>query len=216
MSEEERLAKAKQKLLDMNRKVQRAKNISEKRQTKNEEIKQSKETPTKKKESGANDYLFELTEKMINLGVFSEEEVTKYVERVEKFSKMSDTDLENNQKKIQTAIKKINKSIQFLNDPKKATETPKIEKQAKIEKPQENEEETKQNQELSYSDIAKGRQSPMVRKNMIQVPQGDTQVSKTPSKIPKPQIKKKPKADDKIQATGAGAQFLASLADDLN
>ena len=214
MSEDERLAKAKQKLVDMNKKVQRAKVISEKHHIyKNEEPQPT--IPRQKQESPSSDYLFELTETLINLEIFTEDEVTEYVKKVEKLAKLTDSELENNEKKNRTALKKINKSIQFLNDPSHGQQTtPKTVKQ-KDQTEELQESESKPNQGPSYSDIAKGRQSPMPRKVSMPVTPTKETVSQTPSKIPKPTKKKTPK-NDKIQATGAGAKFLASLADDLN
>ena len=215
-TEEERLAKAKRKLLDMNKKVQRAKIISEKHQVGQNKNEAEPQEIKPKKKTESSDYLFELTEGMINIG-FSEEEVTNYIEKVEKLSKISDSELEKQEKNIHKDIKKINKSIQFLKDPKSAevaSETASVKSEISV-KDSSPDTLPPLKQGPRYSDMIKGRQSPMIQRNLPSlISPKETNVSKTPSKIPKPP-KNKPKDADMVQATGAGAQFLASLADDL-
>lgn len=220
MSQNELLSKAKQKLQEMNKKVHNAAKISDKHRL-NKAGNDTPKVQTKQKFNKA-DYLFELTEKMVADG-FDADEVTKYIEKLEKLSEKSEQHLENNEITVTKEIKKINKSLrQFLNPADKSSEASSVisseeNNKSSIDNKTPHKEEQnlhKQDEGPSYSELARRKSTPTPKKTPEQ---RESKIPHyTPTKIPKHKEKQpvQPEPNDDVQMTGAGAQFLASLACD--
>ena len=205
--EQERLERAKQKLLKMNQKVQHAQNISKKRTpVKGPPPREEKVAKTPQK-SGTT-YVFELTEAMLADG-FDEEEVVRYVEQVEAESKASEIELDQRELAVKADLKKISRAIERIKNPKAPASPVKPRK----ERPREDERPATSVDSPGYSAIHQTRKSP---KNEVK----RAQIAVTPKKAPiSPPKKTSPRktsdADTPaVKATGAGAKFLADLADD--
>jgi len=179
-SEAERLEMAKQKLIQMNMKVQRAAAISKKHVLK----KKTDPEPIIKKIDKPNEFIFELTESLVEEG-FNDEEVVEYIEKVEVLSTCNFSDLE---QKEQILIKEIRKMSVEMNQ-KLYPKEPSV----KSFEP-----------ELAPKEEEKPKQSP--QKSKIPVP--------SPIKSTKKKVLDNEQPE--VQATGAGAQFLASLVSDLS
>ena len=202
------------------------------------------------------DYCFELTEKMIEQG-FSEEEVTKYISKLENLVKTND--LEKRENKIKADLKKINLTIKELERNKNSKPNkPKIpQKQEQIlefqiddfMKPPPFIEDDSYIKDIQTNDNedndngkAQEKQKPTSLPQLKPLP-GYADLSRyrngngnanangnhpgnvlIPGKSPRifnplvggKRISKIPAKNQLVKATGAGAQFLASLADDLN
>lgn len=198
MNEQERLEKAREKLLKMNQKVQHAQNISKKRTSvKASAVKEEK--PAKQ----TNTYVFELTESMLIDG-FDENEVVKYVELVETEAKSTSLDLDQREIQIQAELKKINRAIDRIRNPKVAEspEPGKVKKAKEVPKDEE-----KVPSSPGYAELHAARMNP---KNEVK----KAAVASTPKKSVKKEAKSKPGETPAVQATGAGAKFLADLVND--
>ena len=123
-SEEERLAKAKEKLLAMNKKVQHATVSNKQRlmgkqngsrspryQNPENHVISPRMQEQQQRQQKQSDYFFQLTESMIGQG-FTEEEVSKYTIKLEQMLKSND--LEAKEAKAKKDIKKINAAINDL------------------------------------------------------------------------------------------------------
>lgn len=210
----ERLLKAKQKLMEMNKKVQNATKISDKHRI-NKADNDVPKAQNKQKFNKA-DYLFELTEKMV-LDGFDADEVTKYIEKLEKLSEKTESHLESNEVTIAKEIKKINKEHRRLVNPEKTSETASIisseETKSNDTKSPHKEDQVKQPETPGYSELAKRKSTPTTKKTE----QRESKIPQyTPTKKQKPKDKAPPQQDsnEAVEMTGAGAQFLASLACD--
>lgn len=221
-TEQERLEKAKQKLMIMNKKVLHAQNISKKRNTKKPELEPMSPAPSppqpRPKQNFSNTYLFELTESMIMDG-FSEEEVSQYVKRVENDSKCTDLELDQHELLINAELKKINRNIRRIKDPK--PETPqKNEPEDEIEK----DDSDSSPKQKGYAEIqmARNGQEPEKQEKIQNQPEEDKKRSSSTKQTPKrsklPARKKNSDSNNPgtpaVQATGAGAKFLADLLND--
>ena len=230
-TEQERLEKAKQKLMIMNKKVLHAQNISKKRNTKKPELEPLSPAPSpppaaRPKQNFSNTYLFELTESMIMDG-FSEDEVAQYVKRVENDSKCTDLELDQHEILLNAELKKINRNIRRIKDPK--PETPqKNEVEDEAEKDDsDNNSESKDSspKQKGYAEIqmARNGQEPE-KQDKAQNQPSEEDKKRSPSSKQTPKRSKLParkKNSDSntpgtpaVQATGAGAKFLADLLND--
>jgi hypothetical protein len=194
--EQDRLEKAKQKLMTMNRRVQNAQNLSKKRLAKPLE---PMEAPAPAKPPSTL-YIFELTESLLADG-FSEDFVAEYVGRVESDAKLSEIDLDQRDLALQAEVKKINRAIARITNPKPpADASPK-------EAPPPPDLSPDSSPSAGYAGMRQARQSPPTppKKN----------VPLTPKKPEKERKKKEAKTDEVVvKATRAGAKFLADLMGD--
>jgi hypothetical protein len=201
-TEQERMERARQKLLNMNRKVQRAQDISKKRQPLKplESASPPPAAPPPPPKPPTSTYIFELTESLLADG-FTEDEVVQYVALVEQDSKCSDIDLDQRELVIQAEVKKINRAIARIKDPKPPTSP-----------------EAPPAKEPSESDVAPAQADYAEIRQARQNPSATTVARKAPLSPHKPDKKMiAPKAEPErpaVKATGAGAKFLADLADD--
>ena len=255
-NENERFLKAREKLLEMNRKAQIATNINRRhlnspRQNQKPQLSPRAQQQLQKQQKQT-DYCFELTEKMVEQG-FSEEEVTKYISKLENLIKTND--IEKREAKVKADLRKINLSIKELerakNDkPKKPKPKQKVDpndffKESDFMKPApfvEDESFIKDTQEDAaehYEDVQE-KQKPPALPQLKPLP-GYADISRyrngnancgtshpgnalIPGKSPRivnphvagKRISKIPAKNQFVKATGAGAQFLASLAEDIN
>lgn len=225
-TEQERLERAKHKLMIMNKKVINAQNMSKKRNIKKAELEplsplssspRQQSNPTK---TSANTYFFELTESMIVDG-FSETEVSEYVKQVEIESRSTDLELDQHEIQINQELKKINRLIKRIKDPK-IPATPKTvnDSQDDISEAQINSPDSKDPSQKSYLEIQKSRMPQEPEKILIKPPEDEKKKlagKPTPkrSKLPtkKKEIMESQGESPAIQATGAGAKFLADLLD---
>ena len=229
-TEQERLLKAKQKLLNMNKKVLHAQNISKKRTPKKPDLDPLSPPPPKPSNKGStpSTYLFELTESMIVDG-FTEEEVSNYVKLVEAESKCTDLELDQHEISVNSEIKKINRTIKRIKDPKGPNETPANEKNhagddsnnaddAKAK--QVNNSKQKNTKQPGYAEIQKARG---VANQMEKEREKEKELQRSPEQIKKSYVSPTPKKSKlparkkdspAIQATAAGAKFFADLAND--
>lgn len=225
-TEQERLEKAKQKLMIMNKKVLHAQNISKKRNTKKPELEPMSPapSPSRPKQAFSNTYLFELTESMIMDG-FSEDEVAQYVKRVENDAKCTDLELDQHEILINAELKKINRNIRRIKDPK--PETPQKneteDEPEKYDSDNNNESKDSSPKQKGYAELQLariGQEPDKQEKNQIQPPEDDKKRSPSSKQTPKrsklPTRKKNSDTPDTpaVQATGAGAKFLADLLND--
>jgi hypothetical protein len=189
-TEQERLEKAKEKLMLMNRKVQNAQILSRKRlAAKPGDSPDTRPPPPK---LASNTYIFELTEALLADG-FAEDVVVRYVEQVEADSKASDLELDQRELAIQAELKKINRAIARIKDPKP------IPPPSPAEPPQK---EPAADSPVGYAGLRQARQNP-------------SPVKKLPPITPKKRERKKEEPPEEeppeVKATGAGAKFLADL-----
>lgn len=226
-TEQERLERAKQKLMIMNKKVLHAQNISKKRNTKKPELEplSPASPPGQSKQNVTNTYLFELTESMIMDG-FSESEVADYVKRVENDAKCTDLELDQHEISINAELKKINRTIRRIKDPK--PDTPKkneIEDEGE-KSDNDNDAGTKESpaRQKGYAELQMARMGQEPEKQEKAAPQNPEEDKKrspsnkqTPKRSKLPSRKKTldPNSETPaVQATGAGAKFLADLLND--
>ena len=205
--EQERLERAKQKLLKMNQKVQHAQNITKKRTPVKAAPARAEEKPQQPAQKSGATYIFELTEAMLADG-FDEEEVSRYVEKVEAESKASEIELDQRELAIKTELKKITRAIELIKNPKAPSSPDKPRK----EKPKDDEKPAASADTPGYSAIHQTRKSP---KNEVK----QARIAVTPKKPETTPKKTSPrKRSDAevpaVKATGAGAKFLADLACD--
>jgi hypothetical protein len=189
ISEQERLERAKMKLLHMNRKVQHARNLSKKHPP----LPPLGDPPSDPKPI-ANTYIFELTESMLADG-FSEGEVARYAELVERDSRCSELELDQRELAVQAELKKVARAIVRIKDPK----------------PRSARDRAPSVVELSESAVPDGS-----RYADIHQPRNEKQPTPVAKKAA-PIQKKKKNADVEtpgVRATGAGAKFLADLIGD--
>jgi hypothetical protein len=182
-TEQERMERARQKLLSMNRKVQHAQSISKKRQPLRP-LESVSPPPVAPPRPPTSTYIFELTESLLADG-FGEDEVVDYVAHVEHDSKCSDIDLDQRELALQAEVKRINRAIGRIKDPKPPPTEPSESDIAPAQS--------------GYADIRQARQ-----KATASPQKPDTKVI-----APKPQPER-----PVVKTTGAGAKFLADLADE--
>jgi hypothetical protein len=189
-SEQERLDKAKEKLTNMNQRVQNAQNLAKKRTAKPVE---ALEPPIPAKPE-LTTYIFELTESLVADG-FPEDVIAKYVSQIETDSRLSDLDLDQRELTLQAELKKINRAITRITDPKPPAKQPNSPNDASPEP----------SAVPGYAVMHQARQNPQ----------------SPPKKVP-PVTPKKPEKAKKesglpeegaVKTTGAGAKFLADLVD---
>lgn len=217
---DEQLEKAKKKQIEMQKKITKATNLSKKHNA----IKKTEEESIKKPKPI--DYLFEMSEQLIESG-FDDNEVSNYMSMVENYMKQSEVYIFDRVKTLEKEIRKLNKTLNRIdnNQADNQSSTTEIQQENDMEKEHDGQEQEKvgvkssfQNQSsLSYVDIARYRQNPEKRKENL--------VNKfiTPKK-PKGERKKlnsEKKSDHSnepyaVEATGAGTNFLSMLAEDVD
>jgi hypothetical protein len=198
LSEQERLDKAKAKLMNMNKRVQNAQNLSKKRVVRQLEPLD----PPKPANPPASTYIFELTESLIADG-FSEELVSQYVGQVESEAKQTDLDLDQRELVLQAELKRINRMIARIRDPKPPPAEP-----ASKEPPAPMDPTPESSPPSGYAGMRQARQNPM------SPPKKVTVVTPKKPEREKKKMKEVVPEEGAIKATGAGAKFLADLMDD--
>ena len=103
------LAKAKAKMERMNQKVKKAQSISKRHTQVQPEGEQKKEDPKI-------DYIFELTEQLVELGL-KDTEIAEYLEKVDSLSTKGVIELDNRETKQKAKLKQINRQIKRLLNP---------------------------------------------------------------------------------------------------
>jgi hypothetical protein len=193
-SEQDLLEKAKQKLSDMNKRAQKARNMSKNRpgpRASEADLQAPVPAPV------SNTYLFELTESML-ADRFSEDDVVRYVAWVESDSKLSDLELDQRELSVQAELKRINLAIKRIKEPRAAKEGE--------DGSQGHDGDPASPGPAGYAGIHQARQNPAVAKKKL-----SPGAAKKPAKV-KPE---KPEwvgpGDGEIKATGAGAKFLEDL-----
>jgi hypothetical protein len=192
-SEQDLLEKAKQKLSDMNRKAQQARNMSKNRpgpKASEADVQLPLPAPV------SNTYLFELTESML-ADRFSEDDVVRYVALVESDSKLSDLELDQRELNVQAELKRISLAIKRIKEPRAAKEG----------------EDGSQGHDgdlaagpSGYAGIHQARQNPVVAKK-----KSSPGAAKKPAKVKVEKPEWVSPGDGEIKATGAGARFLEDL-----
>ena len=259
-TEEERLLKAKEKLLEMNRKAQKAtysnlqrnqgKPKSPRFPQQQEPLLSPRMQQIKERAKKRSDCIFALTEQMLEQG-FSGEEVSKYTQKLENLVGCSD--LEKKEAIIKKDIKKINNAINDLHQ-KKSSKRTKPKPQTHIQElmiefteddfkkppPFVDDESFLQMQALVDSQnerslhsadqprlrplpqlepLYQHHEAPKPRNGSANGSQHYVLIPGNSPRIINPHIKKvsriPTKSQPQIKATGAGAAFLASLADEL-
>jgi hypothetical protein len=193
LSEQDRLERAKLKLLSMNRKVQHAQSISKKRPSLPPLDDPARSPPRPSPPT----YVFELTESMLADG-FSEDRVLRYAALVERDSKCTDLDLDQRELALQAELKRINRAIARIRDPRRAAPRAATPPAADPEPAASG----------GYAETREARS------------QGRGQARPPPaSREAAPAVRKRPPApahEAGVRATGAGAKFLADLMGDAD
>ncbi|KAH0794856.1 hypothetical protein GPJ56_001249 [Histomonas meleagridis] len=202
----------------MNKKVHHAQDISKKHSVQKNRENNTPKDPIKHPEP--NLYLFQITESLLSIG-FTEEEIQKHISNVEAKSKKNILELQQKETETNNEIKKINRAIRNIKKPKpreiKSAQTIQSDDSISTARSTHSESpssarKTETTSVQSYAEIQKSRQNPTPsspkRKSMIPTPKKP----KTP--ITASKGKKREIQSPTVQATKAGANFLAELANE--